>query len=161
MSELVAVGYPDAATAERALEAAMRLEDERLLELEDAVVVEHRQDGRVLLHPGVGLGALESAAGALLGGAIGTLFLAPLLGVAIGAAAGATRAALDDLGIPDDFMRRLGASLPPGRAALILLVRGLDPDEVPLALRERGGQVLRSSITAAGEEQLRAAGRRR
>ena len=97
------------------------------------------------------------AAGALLGGAIGTLFLAPLLGVAIGAAAGATRAALDDLGIPDDFMRRLGASLPPGRAALILLVRGLDPERMPPALGEHGGQVLRTSITAAGEEQLRAA----
>lgn len=157
MSELVAIGYPDLATAQRVLEALGPLELDRAVALEDAVIVERRPDGQVAVHPGVHVAGLETASTALIGGMIGALFFAPLLGAAIGAAAGATRAGLQDLGIPDGFMQHLGASLSPGGAALILLARASAPEKVLSLLSDYGGRVLRTSLTPAAEERLRIA----
>ena len=47
------------------------------------------------------------------GGLIGLLFLAPLFGMAIGAATGATAGKTADVGVNDDFMKAWGRSCPP------------------------------------------------
>ena len=50
MSTLIAVAYPDLATAEKVRALLGDLQKQKLLELEDAVVVEHTADGKVKLH---------------------------------------------------------------------------------------------------------------
>ena len=86
------------------------------IELDDLVIVERKDDGKVKLHQ-PSLARLGAAGGALWGGLIGLLFFMPLFGMAIGAASGAAGGALSDTGVDDDFMQRLGEELAPGKAA--------------------------------------------
>ena len=50
MSTLVAIAYPDPSTAERVREELVQATKEHLVQLEDAVVVEHQPDGKIKLH---------------------------------------------------------------------------------------------------------------
>ena len=49
MSTLIAIGYPDAQTAEEVRGVLIQATKERLVDLQDAVVVEHRSDGKIKL----------------------------------------------------------------------------------------------------------------
>src|SRR3954466_11204078 len=130
MSTLVAIAYPDTATAEQVRAELVQATKEHLLSLQDAVVIEHRPDGKIKLHQGMSLTGAGAAGGAMWGGLIGLLFLAPLVGMAIGAASGAAAGAMTDAGVDDKFMKELGSKLEPNNAALILLVRTSTPDKV-------------------------------
>jgi uncharacterized membrane protein len=157
MSDLIAIAYPDRQTAETVRRTLEQLTTERVIELADAVVVTREQDGRVKLHQTVRPAAAGAAGGALWGGLIGLLFLVPLLGAAIGAAAGGAAGALTDVGINDEFMRKLGTELKPGTAALILLVTKSTPDKVLPQVRQYGGEVIQTSLDDESEARLREA----
>ncbi len=153
MSDLVAIAYPDQATAERARNRLAEAIKSRIIELDDAVIVTREQDGKVKLHQTVSPVGSGAAGGALWGGLIGLLFLAPLLGMAVGAAAGAAGGALADYGVDDRFMKELGEKLQPGSAALIVLVRKMTPDKILENIQEKG-QVIQSSLSNEDEERL-------
>src|SRR5690349_5777182 len=121
MSTLIAIAYPDAQTAEEVRGVLIQATKEQLVDLQDAVVVEHRSDGKIKLHQAVSTTGAGAAGGALWGGLIGLLFLAPLFGMAVGAASGAVAGKVTDVGVNDNFMKTLGAKLPAGSAALIAL----------------------------------------
>lgn len=158
MSDLIAVGYPDAQAAKAALAQLGDLQKQMLIQLDDAVVVERRADGKVKLHQTGGTVGTAAAGGALWGGLIGLLFLAPLLGMAIGAGTGALAGKAVDTGIDDGFMRRLGEQIPQGGAALVLLVRSITTDKVLEQMRgQYGGELLQTSLSAEAEAQLKAA----
>jgi uncharacterized membrane protein len=157
MSTLIAVSYPDAATAEQVRAELVQATKEHLLQLEDAVVVEHRPDGKIKLHQAMSPAGTGAAGGALWGGLIGLLFLAPLFGMAIGAATGAVAGKMADVGVSDDFMKRLGATTPPGGAALIVLGRANAPDKVLERIRRYGGELIQTSLSDEEEERLRSA----
>src|SRR5438045_9418246 len=129
MSTLVALAYPEAQTAERVRADLVQATKEHLLQLEDAVVVEHQPDGKIKLHQAMSPAGAGAAGGALWGGLIGLIFLAPLVGMAIGAASGAAAGAVSDAGVDDKFMKDLGAKLEPNAGALILRVRSSTPDQ--------------------------------
>jgi uncharacterized membrane protein len=88
---------------------------------------------------------------------IGLLFLAPVIGMAIGAAAGGAAGALTDVGVDDKFMKKLGRSLAPGGAGLILLVRKVTPDKVLPHVQRYGGEVIQTSLDQEAEARLREA----
>jgi uncharacterized membrane protein len=157
MSNLVAIAYPDAATAEEVRGELMKAMKEHLIVLEDAVVVVRGDDGKIELHQAVSTAATGAAGGALWGGLIGLLFLSPLLGAAIGAASGGAAGALTDVGVDDKFLEELGAKLTPGTAALIVLVRESTPDKVVPRIAEFGGHVIQSSLSDEAEGRLEAA----
>jgi uncharacterized membrane protein len=157
MSSLVAIAYPDAGTADRVRAELVEATKEHLIELEDAVVVERRDDGKIKLHQAMSPGAAGAAGGALWGGLIGLIFLAPLLGMAVGAAAGGIGGKMADVGVNDDFLKTLGARLEPGGAALIALGSSGAPERVVERLRPFGGEVIQTSLDADEEEHLRAA----
>ena len=90
------------------------------------------------------------------GSLIELLFMMPLAGAAIGAASGALKGRLADLGINDDFTRQAARTLQSGNAALFLLIRKMTTDKVVAALRVRG-TVMRSSFDETNEEALQAA----
>jgi uncharacterized membrane protein len=155
MSDLIAIAYPDQYTAETVRETLTDLMSQHVIELEDAVVVTRDEDGKVKLHQAHRPAATGAAGGLLWGGVIGLLFLAPLIGMAIGAAAGGAAGALTDVGIDDKFMKRLGRSLAPGGAALILLVQKVTPDKVLPHIQRYGGEVIQTSLDQENEAQLR------
>jgi len=155
MSTLIAIAYPDASTAEQVRTDLLQATKEHLVQLEDAVVVEHQADGKIKLHQAVSPAGAGAAGGAMWGGLIGLLFLAPLVGMAVGAAAGAAGGAASDVGVDDRFMKDLGTSLKEGGAAVIVLVRRSTPDKVLPRISEYGGQVLQTSLAQEQEENLR------
>jgi uncharacterized membrane protein len=155
MSTLVAIAYPDAETAERVREELIKATKEHLLALEDAVVVEHRADGKIKLHQAVSPAGAGAAGGALWGGLIGLLFLAPVVGMAVGAASGAVAGKVSDVGVNDNFMKDLREKLPAGGAALIVLGRSDAPDKVIERVKPYGGQVIQTSLSEEAEQHLR------
>jgi uncharacterized membrane protein len=157
MSTLVAIAYPDAATAERVRGELIQATKEHLLDLEDAVVVEHQPDGKIKLHQAMSTTGAGAAGGALWGGLIGLIFLAPLFGMAIGAASGALAGKVSDPGVNDNFMKELGAQMPPGGAALIALGRSDAPNKVIDRVKSYGGHVIQTSLDEDAEERLRVA----
>ena len=157
MSNLVAIAYPDFDTAERVRAELVQATKEHLVQLQDAVVVEHQPDGKIKLHQAVSPAATGAAGGALWGGLIGLLFLAPVLGMAIGAASGGLAGKLSDGGVDDNFLKELGARLQPGGAALIAVGSTSARDKLIERLRPYGGEIVQTSLSNEEEEQLRAA----
>jgi uncharacterized membrane protein len=155
MSTLVAVAYPDIETAEKVRQELINATREHLLNLEDAVIAEHQADGKIKLHQAIGTTSAGAAGGALWGGLIGLIFLAPLLGMAVGAASGALGGKMTDVGVNDDFLKDLGAKLQPGAAALIVLGSTDARDKVIERVKPYGGEVIQTSLSDAEEEQLR------
>jgi uncharacterized membrane protein len=155
MSTLIAIGYPSAETAEEVRGVLVQATKEKLVDLQDAVVVEHRSDGKVKLHQAISTTGAGAAGGALWGGLIGLLFLAPLVGMAIGAASGAAAGKVTDAGVNDDFLKQLGERLEPGGAALIALGSSSAPDKLLERLQPYGGDVIQTSLDHEQEERLR------
>jgi uncharacterized membrane protein len=152
MSDLVAIAYDSVDTAREVAENVVQAQKSHLIELDDMVVVERRQDGKVKLHqPSATAGG--AVGGALWGGLIGLIFFVPLFGMAIGAATGAAAGALSDYGVDDDFMKNLGAELQPGAGALILLVRRVSVDKVMPEIKTPG-KIIQTSLDNESEERL-------
>src|SRR4051794_20008250 len=78
VSDLVAIAYPDVSTARRVATRVGEAQKAHLIELDDMVVVEKRGDGKIKLHQ-PSLTGTGAAGGALWGGLIGLIFLAPML----------------------------------------------------------------------------------
>src|SRR3954447_16274121 len=157
MSNLVAIAYPDRESAEQVRRTLIELQKEHIIELEDMVVVTRSEGGKVKLHQSASVAGAGATGGAVWGGLIGLLFLAPLVGMAVGADAGGATGAMTDVGVDDNFMKELGTKLEEGGAAVIVLVRKSTPDKVIPRIKEYGGYVLQSSLTHEAEEDLRAA----
>jgi uncharacterized membrane protein len=156
MSNLVAIAYDDVSQAQQVTETLGRLMKEHSLELEDAVIVEHRSDGKIKLHQ-PSMAGLGATSGALWGGLIGLIFLMPLFGMAVGAASGAAAGALSDRGIDDKFMKEIGDKLPQGGAAIFVLVREATIDKVLPEISQYGGHVIQSSLSNEQESALQEA----
>ena len=54
---------------------------------------------------------------------------------------------LSDVGIPDDFVRDVGALIQPGESAIMTLAEKFDPDMAVTVLRDSGGSLLYKSLT--------------
>ena len=157
MSKLVAIGYDTVEDAQGALGTLGRLATEHSIALDDAVIAERRQDGKIKLHQARSTTGAGAAGGALWGGLIGLIFLMPLFGMAVGAASGAAAGALTDVGVDDDFMKGVGARLEPGSAALFVLFTSATADKVIPEMAKHGGTILQSSLDTDAEEALSAA----
>jgi len=165
MSELVAVAFGDVGEADRVLYELNQLEKEHLVDLEDAVVVIRRPDGKVHLKQSfntVGAGATYGAlSGVTWGTLVGLLFLNPLAGFAVGGLAGAGlgafAGALSDYGVDDNFIRSAAEKLTPGSSALFVLVRKVQPEKVIAELSKFKGTVIKSSLSPEQEARLQEA----
>jgi uncharacterized membrane protein len=157
MSDLVAIVYPSEAQAEAMRNKLLELQQEYLIELNDAVVVEKTADGKVKLHQLFNTTAAGAASGSFWGLLIGILFFMPVVGVALGAATGALSGALSDFGVNDKFMKDLGEGMQPGNAALFVLIKKMTADKVLEAVKGTGGTILKTSLDHTKEQALREA----
>jgi uncharacterized membrane protein len=157
MNTLVVIGYDNAYAAEEVRLKLRKLQSEYLVDLEDAVVAVKDAKGMIQLHQAMNLTAAGAVSGGFWGTLVGMIFLNPLLGLAVGASAGAVSGALTDLGINDQFMKDLAATLQPGSSALFVLVRKATPDKVLEELKGSGGTVLKTSLSHEDETKLQAA----
>lgn len=157
MSELIVVAFDDEATGFDLRSELVKMQQEYLIEMEDAVVVTRAAEDDIKLHQAVNLTAAGAVGGGMWGTLIGLLFLNPLLGAGVGAASGAIAGKLTDVGINDDFIRETSRALQPGGSAVFVLVRKMTPDKVLERLKafNRHGRIIQTSLSNDAEEKLR------
>ncbi|HLU58079.1 MAG TPA: DUF1269 domain-containing protein [Pseudonocardia sp.] len=158
MATLTVWRFDTADGAQSALTTLERLQKEELLQLVDAAVVswpEGRKKPRTeQLHSLVGAGALGGSFWGLL---FGLIFFVPLLGMAIGAAMGALTGSLADVGIDDDFIRRVREEVTPGTSALFAMTSNAVTDRVVEQFRGTRAQLISTNLSAEQEAKLREA----
>ena len=157
MSDLIVIGYPDEATAENVWRELINLQNGYLVDLDDAAII--RRDAKGKLHvttPAHHAVAWGTLSGLFWGVLLGLLFLfplAPLVGVA-GGIMGAALGVAGDIGIKDDFKRRVQDLVQPGTSAMLVIVRKATPGKFLEALQPYGGAVLQTSLPHDAEQQL-------
>ena len=154
MSTLIAVGYDDPFKAEEVRLKFQKMQKSYLVSLDDAVVAVKNAKGKIKLDQWHNLTALGALSGGFWGMLIGLIFLNPLFGLAIGAAAGAVGGTLRDVGINDQFMKDLAETLKPNTSALFVLVRKITPDKVLEELKGTGGKILQTSLSHEETDRL-------
>jgi len=157
MTDLVVIGFESEHEAEEVRLTLLKLQSEYLIEMEDAVVAIKKPNGKIKLLQSHNLTGAGAAQGGFWGALIGLIFFSPLLGAAIGASAGAISGALSDIGIDNNFMKRLAKEMEPGHSVLFVLVREATPDKVLEELSKYKGHVLRTSLSHEQESKLQAA----
>jgi uncharacterized membrane protein len=157
MTDLVIVALDDEATAFQLRADLVKLQKEYLIEMADVVVVTRDPGGDVQLHQAVNLTASGAVGGGFWGALVGLLFLNPLVGAAVGAGAGALAGKFTDLGIDDRFLKSVGESLDPGKAAVGVLIRKMTADKVLDRLGDyrAKGRILQTSLSRDAESALR------
>jgi uncharacterized membrane protein len=164
MSDLVVLGFDGFHTADEVQNKLRSMQKEYLIDIEDSCVVERETSGKVHLKQAVNLTAMGAksggVSGALWGTLVGLLFLNPLAGMAIGAVsgagAGAVAGSLTDYGISDEFVKKLGETIPPGSSALFILIKRITEDKVMREIEPYRPRVLKTSLSNEAEQKLRA-----
>jgi uncharacterized membrane protein len=137
---IVGISFEDAFRAQEFLTAAYRLVSRGSIQLTDAVTIVKDTEGKTMVRetvdPQMGTSALTGAMwaglfGLILGGPVGWL-----AGAAIGAGAGAVRAKVVDLGLPDEWVDWFREAVQPGTVTVVLLLGRYDRD-VAIAELER------------------------
>jgi uncharacterized membrane protein len=157
MTDLIVIAFDDQFKAEEVRTKLRKMQKEYLIDLEDAVVAVKDNAGKVKLHQMYNLTAMGAVSGGFWGSLVGLIFLNPLLGMAVGAGAGAVSGALTDVGIDNNFMKQLAGDFKNGSSLLFVLVRKVTPDRVLAELQGTGGKVIKTSLTHEQEAKLQAA----
>jgi uncharacterized membrane protein len=150
----------EADSADKVLRVLERLTKEELIQIHDAAVVTWPEGAKKpktkQMHSMTGAGALG---GAFWGMLFGLIFFVPLLGLAVGAATGALAGSLSDVGIDDDFIKRVRDEVTPGTSALFLLTSDAVEDKVRDAVLAEAGpmQLIHTNLTNDQEARLREA----
>lgn len=157
MSDLLVIAFDDEATGFDLRSELVKMQQDYLIQLEDAVVVTRPSADDIQLHQAVNLTAAGALGGGFWGTLVGLIVLNPLVGLAVGAASGAIAGRLSDIGINDGFMRDLGRSIPPGGSAVFILLRKMTADKMLARLESfhMRGRVLQTSLSDADEARLR------
>jgi uncharacterized membrane protein len=141
MSDLYAIGYPNLLAAEEVVQTVAKLQAQRMIQVDDAVIVERRGGGKVKLRQ-AGSGKTGWA------GLIGHVFFS-------------SSGRSVDAGIDDDFTRDLGAQLDAGNVALIMLVSSIIAEKVFEELHgQHGGHIMQTSLDQQTETAFREAAER-
>lgn len=156
MATLTVWKFDSATGAQGALDLLQRLQKQELVQLVDAAVVTWPQGARKpktrQLHNLTGSGALGGSFWGLL---FGLLFFIPLLGMAMGAAMGALAGSLADVGIDDDFIRKVRAEVTEGTSALFVMSGNVVTDRVLDEFRSTGAHLLSTNLSSEQEARLR------
>jgi len=157
MADLVVIEFPTEAKAEEVRQKLLNMQQDYIIDIKDAVIAVKQPDGHIKLNQLYHPTAVGAASGAVWGTLVGLIFLVPLVGTAVGAASGAIAGALTDVGINDDFMKQVAATIDSGSAALFVLIKKMTTDKVLDDLKGVGGKVIRTSFDHSKEDELRKA----
>ena len=164
-SNLVAVAFEDQNSARDYLDELYRLQKEQLLVLEGVAVMEIDDNGRPTIQRPETLAEKGLVAGAVVGGAVGTLVgalaLSPIIGGVLGTSIGSVGAAglgaLTEAAFEDGFMTDMAKQLKPGSSALFVQA---STDRLPAVLAEMkppGGKVITTTLDSSNAEKLQEA----
>ena len=159
MGNLIAITYDDEQSGRAAFGALGTLQKQQLLQLEDAAFATKDEKGKVKIKQTLEkqhTGAVASF-GFFWGFLIGLIFGGPLFWGLATALLGGLIARGTDLGIDNDFMKEVSASLEPGGSAIFVLVVKSTPDKVLEEMKKYGGHIAQTSLSDEDEQNLRQA----
>src|SRR3984893_13696408 len=110
MSDVVVVEFPSEAKAEELRQKLLDMQNEYLIELQDAVSAIKQPQGRIKLNQLFHPAAAGAAYGSMWGLLVGMIFLMPVAGAALGAASGALSGAFADANINEPFISEVAAT---------------------------------------------------
>ena len=166
--ELVVVGFEGRYRAAQIL-TDLRQRGVHLFDLDQAITVSWEDRRNFIVQQSINLSREEGARWARLWGAFikATLFqpFTERLSKAAATVAGGESTDNDhyssstltrdwwvsDVGIPDDFVRDVGALVQPGESAIITLAENFNPQQATSVLRDCGGSMIYTSLT---DEQI-------
>src|ERR1700760_899254 len=154
MATLIAIGYPDQATATAAADEARQLSKDLIIQPDAIAVINRDMDGSYHVqtsHHAVGGGATW---GMFWGFLFGLLFFIPVLGMAIGAGMGALMGKFAKTSIDRQFQDQVRGLITPGTSALFLMIEKVTPDKAIDAMSKYGGTVLKTSLSRDDEKEL-------
>lgn len=175
MENLIVVAYDTEHKAQETLNALRNLNDDRLVDLVDAVAVTRDVYGALNITDSYQMTSKEGAGwGVVWGTLIGGLLLAPFTGglsaaaaagtvaagavggAALGAMTGAAGAAIykDDFGLSEEFVAKVSMAIGVGDSAIFALADNRDPEQVANYFRGTGGTILSTSLTPQQQERV-------
>ena len=157
MTDMVVMAFDNIDAANNVKHQLIELDAEFLLKLDQVVEVVRKADGQVKIKEEPKLTGAGALGGAFWGLLIGLVFLAPGLGLAFGAVSGAIVGHFAKYGISKEFMGKINEAIKPGQSALFVLAEDVKIDRVVPMLAQYHPRVLRTSLTAAQEAELKEA----
>jgi uncharacterized membrane protein len=156
MATLTVWKFPSADGADEAIRTLEQLQSQELIKVHDGAIVSWPADKKKprtrQLSNLAGAGALGGAFWGLL---FGLIFFVPLFGLAIGAAAGALGGSMADVGIDDDFIKRVREQVTPGTSALFALTSDAVLERVGEAFAGKQAELLETNLSTEQESKLR------
>ena len=156
MASITVLKFNDADGAQGALETVAGLNRDHLIQLHDAAIVTwpngKKKPKTRQLTDLTGAGALN---GAFWGMLFGLIFFMPFLGAAIGAASGALFGSLGDVGIHNDFIKQIRASVTEGTSCLFLMTTDAVEDKVVEAMKKHKFDIVATNLSEEQEKNLR------
>jgi uncharacterized membrane protein len=156
MATLTVWKFGDPDTAGEAVRALEDLQRQGLIHVLDATWVSW-PPGRPgpKTHPLHDFTTVGAVGGGFFGFMLGVIFFVPLLGLVIGAAAGASTGRLADVGLNDALIEELREKVTPGTSALFVLTEKAVPDRVAEAFRPFHAELITSNLSDAQDKNLR------
>jgi uncharacterized membrane protein len=156
MSELIVIAFKDLQGAKSMESKVLEMQKAQLLTVEDAAIVTRDIGGKAKVEQLNSLTGAGAVGGGFWGMLIGLLFLAPWLGLAVGAITGALAGKHTDIGIDDTFIKKVSETIKPGQSALFLLAGNARLDRVTDELKPFHGEIIHTSLSKENEAKLKA-----
>ena len=154
MTSLTVWKFDDPNGASQALESLKGLQEQHLIEIEDAAIVSWPQGKKKPKTHQTRLTGAGALSGAFWGMLFGLLFFIPFFGMAVGAAMGALAGHFADYGIDDDFIKSVRSEVTEGTSALFLLSGEATVDKLEDQLKGKMGALIRSNLSKEQEAKL-------
>jgi uncharacterized membrane protein len=156
VSTLTVRKFDTADGAAQALRTLADLAKQELIKVQDGATVSWAEGARKpKTRQANDLVAAGALGGMFWGMLFGLIFLNPILGAAVGAASGALSGSLTDIGISDDFIKSVKASILPGTSALFAMTSDAVQDKVSQAFAGHNAQLIHTNLSKEQEDNLR------
>lgn len=153
-SKIIVVSWDDMDRANLALKNIKKAQKDRLLEVEDAVVVVKDEEGKIKVKETEHLTMKRGIAyGGIAGLVVGTMMGGPIGGALLGGAAGALAGKID-LGIPNEEIEAVSESMENASSAIFAQITSEKEDFIAAAIRQSGGKLIEFSLSEEMEADL-------
>jgi uncharacterized membrane protein len=158
MANLTAWKFDSPDGASQAVRTLKELQDEGLIVIDDAAIVEWPQGKKKPKTRQVDdLTGEYALGGAFWGFLFGIIFFVPVLGAAVGAGVGALTASLGHVGIEEKFIDDVKGAVTEGTSALFLMSSSGVADRISQRFIGNKPQLIATNMGPEQEERLRAA----
>ena len=156
MANLTAWKFESPDGASQAVRTLKELQDEGLIVIDSAAIVEWPQGNKKPKTRQVDdMTGPEAVSGAFWGFLFGILFFVPLFGAAVGAGIGALHGSLGHVGIDDEFIDRVKGAVTEGTSALFLMSSSGVADRISQRFIGMNPELIATNLGQDQEAKLR------